>query len=68
MIFYGEKGCESKLKNLIGRPLEERTEGSNNNLTTGVGTPVYCSPEQLKEGKRYDQKVCGHSVHRIQSF
>jgi len=32
------------------------------NLTVGVGTPFYCSPEQLKPGMHYDQKVDLYSL------
>jgi translation initiation factor 2-alpha kinase 4 len=31
-------------------------------LTIGVGTPFYCSPEQLKAGMHYDQKVDLYSL------
>lgn len=31
-------------------------------LTVGVGTPFYCSPEQLKAGTHYDQKVDLYSL------
>jgi hypothetical protein len=31
-------------------------------LTIGVGTPFYCSPEQLKAGTHYDQKVDLYSL------
>lgn len=50
----GGGGGRTTEVNLRASLVSLRTSGAG--LTTGVGTPFYISPEQLKTGK-YDQKV-----------
>ncbi len=39
-----------------------QSHGSGENLTGGIGTPLYVSPEQERQGSRYNQKVDMYSL------
>eukprot|EP01087_Luapelamoeba_hula_P021459 TRINITY_DN7508_c0_g1_i2.p1 TRINITY_DN7508_c0_g1~~TRINITY_DN7508_c0_g1_i2.p1 ORF type:complete len:1685 (-),score=296.46 TRINITY_DN7508_c0_g1_i2:8-5062(-) len=61
-IKIGDFGLATTGSNRVTRSDITASFDLNSSLTVGIGTPIYCSPEQQKEGAHYDQKVDLYSL------